>query len=932
MSSPPLHHHFLELVDPPHPLPLREYDQFWYDAAQDHFLILKGQMYRILPLQAEKPSQPLYYDSSERDCLLAVFSLDQTLLAIQRNRYWVEVIDIHHSGREWWIDTRHGGSIAASPPPSLLAPAEVGRGKRLEGGKGDVPCSILPGGLIWSDHGGNSQDLLILTERGLDMYKVSLKRQQCRLSRAFPHPDTRFFLYHPASRLLLLATGPRGRELKGYFLRYDSRASMPKFELPPPDRLPRFDLLPPPSSSSSPSSSPSSSSSLNPLDISLHRLYGAMFAAVVDTTAGSLALFLLEKEQVSLFRTYSYFLPGGPVRLHALDNLLLLHSVEGKVTMVYDILSSPPSPSPSSSPGDPFCGGGPLAFAPSPPSEGGKEGEFEGTSACPPIEDFYDPRHCIFPSADGGWMLHMGGGGGREGERGLQGIEEEGGQNGGGGQRGGGGGQGGGGGRGGREVGIRLWRLRINLKAVAASRTKVPSLFPFLLRRGRVYPSLVRPSSNTGEETARLVENDTGTLAHAVLLHEYYRRIAESLPLFSPSRPPSLLPSLRLPLDFDDVSTMMRLCLSSSLAAPPPLSRSAYGSDGGGREGPKMGGREGEKEICRLAPEGDICIGEEELLRQIFLPLVTTALSPLSSPRSTSAPSLVYLSHVILHHIGLLQTAVPPSLPPSLRSFQGGGEARDKASNVVPPALVVLFLRLLFHLQRIDRVVSFLRTQQGAVDSHEVVNLLLAFLAQEGEGRKTEELEYETKELRQLVRDMLFRLRRMDLLVLQLLQEGRLVEALRTLRTMSQEVKSRSTMASPFPLLAEGPLIQALVNATNIRLRELSSSPTSAVSSTPSFPPSSMPTAGASHRAAICYLLHEWLRSLQPKLFPIPQAASDSANEERNEGEGEEKKERFVDVIPAFPFDTSHFSPPSVASTLAEQIYGYARSSNEEDG
>lgn len=69
-------------------------------------------------------------------------------------------------------------------------------------------------------------------------------------------------------------------------------------------------------------------------------------------------------------------------------------------------------------------------------------------------------------------MLHMGGGGGREGERGLQGIEEEGGQNGGGGQRGGGGGQGGGGGRGGREVGIRLWRLRINLKAVAASRTK----------------------------------------------------------------------------------------------------------------------------------------------------------------------------------------------------------------------------------------------------------------------------------------------------------------------------------------------------------------------------------------------------------------------------------------------------------------------------
>jgi len=36
-------------------------------------------------------SSALYYDGTERDCLLAVFSLDNTLLAIQRNRYWVEV-------------------------------------------------------------------------------------------------------------------------------------------------------------------------------------------------------------------------------------------------------------------------------------------------------------------------------------------------------------------------------------------------------------------------------------------------------------------------------------------------------------------------------------------------------------------------------------------------------------------------------------------------------------------------------------------------------------------------------------------------------------------------------------------------------------------------------------------------------------------------
>lgn len=56
------------------------------------------------------------------------------------------------------------------------------------------------------------------------------------------------------------------------------------------------------------------------------------------------------------------------------------------------------------------------------------------------------------------------------------------------------------------------------------------------------------------------------------------------------------------------------------------------------------------------------------------------------------------------------------------------------------------------------------------MDSDEAANLLLAFLAEEKEEGKEEELAYEKEELRQLVRDMLFRLRRMDLLVLQLLQ------------------------------------------------------------------------------------------------------------------------------------------------------------------
>ena len=77
---------------------------------------------------------------------------------------------------------------------------------------------VLIVGILWSDHGGNSQDLIILTERGVDFYKVSVKRQQCKLSRTYPHP-IRHFWYNAEQRLLLLGTGSDGTDMRGYCLR-----------------------------------------------------------------------------------------------------------------------------------------------------------------------------------------------------------------------------------------------------------------------------------------------------------------------------------------------------------------------------------------------------------------------------------------------------------------------------------------------------------------------------------------------------------------------------------------------------------------------------------------------------------------------------------------------------------------------------------------
>ena len=103
------------------------------------------------------------------------------------------------------------------------------------------------------------------------------------------------------------------------------------------------------------------------------------------------------------------------MHIHLLQLLFLLRNLYllsvflhiFQVTMIYDILS--PSSSSSSSPSsslpasfsfeDPFCGGGPLAFAPS-SSKAGKEGEkeeeAEATSSLPPIGRFYDPRCVLF--------------------------------------------------------------------------------------------------------------------------------------------------------------------------------------------------------------------------------------------------------------------------------------------------------------------------------------------------------------------------------------------------------------------------------------------------------------------------------------------------------------------------------------------------------
>ena len=87
--------------------------------------------------------------------LLARFSLDCNLLALQVEPTVVHVYSIGSKRSDpWRIDVAIDKSVATSD------------------------TAILPGGIIWSDHGGNSQDLTLVTSHGVVMYKVSPSRNQ----------------------------------------------------------------------------------------------------------------------------------------------------------------------------------------------------------------------------------------------------------------------------------------------------------------------------------------------------------------------------------------------------------------------------------------------------------------------------------------------------------------------------------------------------------------------------------------------------------------------------------------------------------------------------------------------------------------------------------------------------------------------------------
>jgi len=185
--------------------------------------------------------------------------------------------------QRWKVETKGRESGLAS-----WAAAAKGEGVfSLSGGSAfSEPHTCLDDGIFWSDHGGNSQDLVVCGTRGIDLYKVSLARAQCKLVRSLLYPASNVW-YAPNFRCIVLGSGTLGTELRPYLLK--SRVSdMPKFELPPPTKVKKFQLY-------AADWQRESSQQLRRDQVCLVSLYGSLVVAHTSTDNSCLTLYWIDR-------------------------------------------------------------------------------------------------------------------------------------------------------------------------------------------------------------------------------------------------------------------------------------------------------------------------------------------------------------------------------------------------------------------------------------------------------------------------------------------------------------------------------------------------------------------------------------------------------------------------------------------------------------
>jgi hypothetical protein len=285
----------------------------WFDDSQQHtILFIDGQIF-MLEYAEDEPSMKLLYLIEELppQIILCRLSLDKEILAMQTSENSVTILDFV-SRRKWTLQPRQSEDAV-----------------------------ILPNGILWSDHGGNSQDLIFVTSKGLELYKVSTKKSVCKLSRSISIPIS-FFWYNPDCRMILTASQNKPVKrflggstpvtkdtllIDGFFLNVD-KPNIPSLELPPPDRISRLELGP----------------GVDSNRIYLVHVYGLLLALVQYTAEDCdyVTVYHVTKLSMEKMATLSLgYVPQQILKLSTYDNLLLFHDVSKKITIAFDLMKPP---------------------------------------------------------------------------------------------------------------------------------------------------------------------------------------------------------------------------------------------------------------------------------------------------------------------------------------------------------------------------------------------------------------------------------------------------------------------------------------------------------------------------------------------------------------------------------------------------------------
>ena len=263
-----------------------DWDNCWVDHSHSTIIFRRGNT-----LFAWEPIgilEALLEDSRLPDVIDSVaVSLDQKFVAVQSGLTYLFVFN--RETRKMWVLILAHKSVQIAPT-------------------------------IWSDHQGNSQDLVIPTNEGLELYKVSCARGECKLSRSISEKVDKYIYYPPDRTVVTLRAIKGGVRVTIFFLRFDAGDNL-KLELPPPDRYPSFELL---------------KAQID--DFSIVNLYDATYLALHSRghITDSIRLFLLDKSQI--YETHELAIPcTNGFTLTVSDNLLFCHSHGPEETTVFDL-------------------------------------------------------------------------------------------------------------------------------------------------------------------------------------------------------------------------------------------------------------------------------------------------------------------------------------------------------------------------------------------------------------------------------------------------------------------------------------------------------------------------------------------------------------------------------------------------------------------